>query len=1073
MHRHSRLLSFLAIGAALYACGPGEEATPDGGSIETPDAGPIDDTPVAAGELVLAIADLPAHLTPSLRVVGPDGYSEKFTEATTITGLVPGTYTVSASPVADEGGAWTSSTPRVDVEVTAEAGARVRMQYRLLTPKIRDGVRVLPASTIPAAAELTETSGRLTFPATSDAGALKAGELIVLGVTEATPSGFLGRVRTVTSAGGEVVVEADRATLGDVVEQGAISIDHEYTSQEIAGLEPTEVTEGVTVSLSRNKGTADIAYVCIELTGKKLVDTEAGKLVVNGHNCTSLAFTFDLYTEGNAVGSFLSLYTAQDGRFEVTGSGNAEVLVRKVVPLMKLKLPIIQFHVGQVPVIIQPELVMNVQVGGGVKGDFHAEVQYALRAAAATRYQDRQYRDASSAYGSADVATAGAIEGFSARVGAGPGLDFYFYGVLGPTIGADIYFAFDALVGRDPWWKILLGVDAFIGIKASAFGYFGLADFQGKVLDWAITIGHAPAGHTHPVLINLTPATVTVPACARQNFTAAVESALPSGVRWSTTGGEITVDPENDRNGRYRAPRTAGTYTVTAESTVQLGQRRSATVQVPGNGSSADAAVVVLEGPADFEPRVSILGPQDELYGHLTNAVGVPCLPPGTYRLVADAVRASDGKLYGVRVDDGAPALHVEIPFTVAAGEHAHFVVSYANAPGGLRISAEGAVLAHASPSILVEGPNGFTRTVTQADVVLASLEPGRYTLTASPIVVAGQQYVARPASLAVDVAPGGLADATFRWALPGNAGLWVLNGSGTSGALHFPDTSTREVTSVADGLFNPELNAGITHDLAFDAAGNLWVADQFQSRLARYDAATLEANPSPALTIATGSFWATHLAFDAAGNLWALQDGWQTDPPSRLVRYDAADLDDPDATPSVVVPFDAHFPSGLAFDGAGDLWVASNMTLHRFPSAALQTASPAASLSIPLPHRVLDIIPAGPTALWFGMGGGASEGIWRVPVANLVAGNVTADVRARLPYGVPHGLATDPSGNLWIPFDNGSHQFFGRGVHVLTPANLVDQHNVGGVHALPERPEIRDVGNLPSPQAAAWWSAR
>lgn len=54
---------------------------------------------VASGRLGIAINGLPGGSTPSIQVSGPNGFMTQLTSATTLTGLAPGTYTITASNV--------------------------------------------------------------------------------------------------------------------------------------------------------------------------------------------------------------------------------------------------------------------------------------------------------------------------------------------------------------------------------------------------------------------------------------------------------------------------------------------------------------------------------------------------------------------------------------------------------------------------------------------------------------------------------------------------------------------------------------------------------------------------------------------------------------------------------------------------------------------------------------------------------------------------------------------------------------------------------------------------------------
>lgn len=132
---------------------------------------------------------------------------------------------------------------------------------------------------------------------------------------------------------------------------------------------------------------------------------------------------------------------------------------------------------------------------------------------------------------------------------------------------------------------------------------------------------------------------------------------------------------------------------------------------------------------------------------------------------------------------------------------------------------------------------------------------------------------------------------------------------------------------------------------LAFDAAHGLWVADHDAGTLVRYTPAQLAAGgrPVPAVVV-SGVGNPTSVAFDAAGALWVSDNLRHT-----IARYDARLLAKSGSPPPAVVltPTGHCFvnPSGLAFDAVGRLWVASlgcREIVAFVPSQLRTTGSPA-----------------------------------------------------------------------------------------------------------------------------------
>jgi DNA-binding beta-propeller fold protein YncE len=119
---------------------------------------------------------------------------------------------------------------------------------------------------------------------------------------------------------------------------------------------------------------------------------------------------------------------------------------------------------------------------------------------------------------------------------------------------------------------------------------------------------------------------------------------------------------------------------------------------------------------------------------------------------------------------------------------------------------------------------------------------------------------------------------------------------------------------------------------LAFDAAGNLFVASNGDGTVLRIDAAHLTVSGTGAdLTITAmtpspviGPLPApAGLAFDGAGNLWVNYDGTI----AQLTPTDIAGTGPKTLTPTIQIQSDVlSLPAGIAFDEGGGLWVANSV---------------------------------------------------------------------------------------------------------------------------------------------------
>lgn len=131
---------------------------------------------------------------------------------------------------------------------------------------------------------------------------------------------------------------------------------------------------------------------------------------------------------------------------------------------------------------------------------------------------------------------------------------------------------------------------------------------------------------------------------------------------------------------------------------------------------------------------------------------------------------------------------------------------------------------------------------------------------------------------------------------------------------------------------------------IAFDAEGSLWVSDNAAHTVSKYTAAQLAASGAPAPAVVLSAvdaslYFPAGIAFDAQGDLWVANSGLGT-----VVAFTPAQLAASGAPVPHVVLSSAGtaltLPVGLAFDGGGSLWVVSAAgELARFAPASLTTS--------------------------------------------------------------------------------------------------------------------------------------
>lgn len=188
-----------------------------GGSVVAVNEGWMPWQSESDGQLQVRVGSLPVGKVGDVTVRGPEGMTEHVTRTSTLTGVKPGRYTITAGRV--RGTDHDLYPPAVEQTATVPAGGRASVAIDYNT--------VIPHTTRPVdAAEIRAVDDELVTltPGSATARKLAVGDVLVAGVGPDTPEGLLRKVTGVRTSGGEVTAVTQPATLREAVPQGRLNI---------------------------------------------------------------------------------------------------------------------------------------------------------------------------------------------------------------------------------------------------------------------------------------------------------------------------------------------------------------------------------------------------------------------------------------------------------------------------------------------------------------------------------------------------------------------------------------------------------------------------------------------------------------------------------------------------------------------------------------------------------------------------------------------------------------------------------------------------------------------------------
>ena len=255
-----------------------------------------------------------------------------------------------------------------------------------LLPVIPDTTNVLTQTTTQYLSSISGDGAVFTFTQSTPAlSAVAPGEVIVGDVSTDAPAGFLRKVTSVSSVGGQVVVATTQATLEDAIQTGAAQISGVLTPDQIQrGVQARGVT---LVAAPQSLGEFYLTLENVVLYDDDgNPNTKNDQIRADGSIRLEPGFDFNLAVEDWKLKE-LAFTTSAKETAEIKLKAEVELLsIKKEKEIARYTFSPITVMIGVVPVVIVPVLTVNVGVDGSVHVGVTAGVEQQATLLAGLRY---------------------------------------------------------------------------------------------------------------------------------------------------------------------------------------------------------------------------------------------------------------------------------------------------------------------------------------------------------------------------------------------------------------------------------------------------------------------------------------------------------------------------------------------------------------------------------------------------------------------------------------------------------------------------------------------------------------
>jgi formylglycine-generating enzyme required for sulfatase activity len=365
---------------------------------------------------------------------------------------------------------------------------------------IPDTTEVLPETTTQYLSSISDDGAVFTFSQSTPAlSALAPGDVMVGDTTAQAPYGFLRKVTSVSSTGGQVIVQTEAATLEDAIQQGAVSVSKRLTP---ADIESMTALPGVV--LLKPAGILQDSFF-FEMKDVVLYDkdgdhdTTDDQLKVNGSLELAPDFDFDLVLRGWKLQELEFVFHVEE-TVELEFQVEVELVsVELYFEIARLRLGTITVFVGPVPVVFLIEMPIYVRGDGDVSVGITTKVIQRANLSAGLRYREGNWSPVSSLSNSFEFEPPRLSASAEFKGYIDPPLGLLLYGAAGPFAAVTPFLKLEADVFADPWWELYGGIDATVGVKVEVLGH-SLGNHTETVVGYKILLAQAQQSNNPPNL---------------------------------------------------------------------------------------------------------------------------------------------------------------------------------------------------------------------------------------------------------------------------------------------------------------------------------------------------------------------------------------------------------------------------------------------------------------------------------------------------------------------------------------------------------------------------------------------
>lgn len=291
---------------------------------------------------------------------------------------------------------------------------------------------------------------------------IKTGDVLVAGITNKTPLGFLKKVKSIEEVNGKLIINTENAEINEAIEQGRINVSIDLKSEDVINGFTNHKNISVITKEEAKRYDDNYGYEFIINIDEMIYKENGDEIRLKGNVSINPGLDFIVDIEWFDIKE-IKFGSRCDIGGTLTLTGNGEMNWNEEITLYTFYFAPITVPLGPIPLVFVPTIDIVAGANGQIKGDFKLSSSAEVKSGFYIGYDEDEGWEPTGDFNKKFVFSEPIVNAtLESKVYSGPLFKISLYDSNIISIGGMLaaYVRIDADINKTPWWTIYGGAEA-------------------------------------------------------------------------------------------------------------------------------------------------------------------------------------------------------------------------------------------------------------------------------------------------------------------------------------------------------------------------------------------------------------------------------------------------------------------------------------------------------------------------------------------------------------------------------------------------------------------------------------